>query len=990
MENLNILEVIDLSASAQDLINRCATDPQYNLLCNTQENQLWSYLLVRDYPSWGKIGNPKEYYLRIAAHYGIKLRDTSDVDGIPGQKLLEQEELSSKTPLFQVQVLNHEPFTVSKLLAKTYSKAFNEVITNNEVYQVTDPAKWVFHLNEDDSNVQHLNSDWSTIVNDIFKTIFHDNVIPKSANEDVEAELIIIFGLLVCQSKLCDFVVDLVSTRLTRLTENVKKNDILYEEANLVKIEFDVAPGFVHDYLQAVSNLLYLNNEFNQEIIEYYDSLIESVPTIKLSLMPHGYPFTKRDNFDKVKRDMFIVNPLKKPKVLPDYLGSKIFADLDASNPLASVWRNNEPPLPIIDKVPTEATIRERMEIVLPNVNRAVDEIGNKFRIAFPNNEAGVIVAGGMFSLIFDDWYAKEGTHWLWKTDVDFFVYGKDHDLRVKAFDMLFDILTVIYDNNTYKYSTLKSVLTCVRKLYYDEDYNETKYNTKMPKGSKYKRKDRYLRNMGYQIINTNSKDAFEVIMNFDTSHIQIGLDSHKGWMATPYWELYYPRREALLVRYNIRGARFQKALYRGFALKINMPYALLLKANGLNYAQVIRDDKVIILIPNADAGYADDLNTSKGVKRAGKPKRWVSRTNDNDAKIETDGFGKLGKLNEGQSITEYPSSTNNRNFGLTYNLEDIRNRVKFDGQFKNGFDAYVNADYLRFSVRSQIVRGIEKIHRFLFRDVKIIHNPNKVPVPFPTIGTSKLKWSLNTKILKTSDIHNPGFYSTSDGKPFINKYGDNAEVEILRNAVVKTNELVTFAEANDNSVDNVRAGVLLPDPNIVKGNPNLPFRDNETQIQTRKLVHELYCFPVTIEGILLLEGKSRARSFKEFDDLDLHERLFSDEERSKLPRYSFDDFHRYLGGGLEITYAAIIVEFPAIVSNAIFLDEADWTMPINEVLENRELMFNCICTMEKVRYLWDMDKGVNKETYEKLTQDRQYIYKVAPTIKIFRSFSIV
>jgi hypothetical protein len=84
------------------------------------------------------------------------------------------------------------------------------------------------------------------------------------------------------------------------------------------------------------------------------------------------------------------------------------------------------------------------------------------------------------------------------------------------------------------------------------------------------------------------------------------------------------------------------------------------------------------------------------------------------------------------------------------------------------------------------------------------------------------------------------------------------------------------------------------------------------------------------------------------------------------------------------------VVTFPASISESIFLDESDWTMPLSEALGNRDLRFNSICIFE---YPILAEDDLNKPFAIKIEPgpgDEEFFANPPSLLKIFRSFKII
>jgi hypothetical protein len=99
---------------------------------------------------------------------------------------------------------------------------------------------------------------------------------------------------------------------------------------------------------------------------------MQRIPNISVALLPSGYPFTKRNNIDRIDKDLFVINPFKQPVVSPDYLSADVVATLrkdpvDEQGREIRLWRAGPPP-PIIEHYPTQEEVLNRMEVSFPTI----------------------------------------------------------------------------------------------------------------------------------------------------------------------------------------------------------------------------------------------------------------------------------------------------------------------------------------------------------------------------------------------------------------------------------------------------------------------------------------------------------------------------------------------------------------------------------------------------------------------------------------------
>ena len=738
------------------------------------------------------------------------------------------------------------------------------------------------------------------------------------------------------------------------------------------------------------------------------------------ALMPHGYPFTKHQNLDKFDKSLFYVNPFDKPIVMQDYLGGKVCAVLDTSgmdNPdeirRTRIWRNGKP-YPIITEVPNQEEVQARLEKCYSGIVQFFQDSAEAIKREFPNEEAGFILAGGLPSICFDNWLSDPKCYWLFKTDVDLFTYGNSTETRKRIFKILFDNLKRFEKKNTHYY-VWNSVFTMFRRILYDISLKEADSH----------HLEEYHLDKTIQIINTNSRDGFEVIMNFDTSNIQIGWDCHKGWIASPFWSLYTPRREALVVRYNVRSPRFVKTLYRGYNLKIIMPKSLLLMPKGLSYSYLIDKNKLIELIPDPKSTYPDDLKILRHARKGHIDPDYVD-TSTPGPNGEVHAYAHFGSQPQGDM--------NNRKFKIRIdgeekflslggedkpldrnqdyaNLNNVIDRIKYNGKFKNGFDAYVREQYFIYEHLGKDLKQLDdgewklldikgltieevlqkvgglKEARFVLRDCKIIFDPKASSTRFH--GTDKFKFSLRASILETRKDLTPNYTLV-----------DRFNKGILVNAKPTRNYLKDPHYVTEAMVEN-----------------NNSIQSETTDLSTyreinKALLRTLYTFPIMMEGIIQIKAENREnsgteepqiyyaikdgwhyvlkplpvgeepesepeiisyRQFKHYqnhglskeqakprffkvssvkadfdiDNVDLHERFYSDEERAALPVYSFDQWQDIRIGKIKLdeNVVAIRIRTPVVIKETLFLDQADWTIDVENVLRDyKHLMFNCLC----------------------------------------------
>lgn len=143
----------------------------------------------------------------------------------------------------------------------------------------------------------------------------------------------------------------------------------------------------------------------------------------------------------------------------------------------------------------------------------------------------GCVIAGGLVSgclLSEDKWSEIEE-----KTDIDFFVYGPTLACR-SAMAMI--LATTLSKVNGFRHFKL---FKCVIQVSIKNSPD-------------------------IQIISPFAESPLGVLMNFDSTFIQIGYDGEKFY-CTPGYCFFTPRNESLICRYNFRWHRFYKMMKRGF-----------------------------------------------------------------------------------------------------------------------------------------------------------------------------------------------------------------------------------------------------------------------------------------------------------------------------------------------------------------------------------------------------------------------------------------
>lgn len=1013
---VQILESIK-ETPVQTFIDQCFASSEFNDACQKYESQIYTYFLERDYPTWGttSLNNPKEYYMRIAAYYGIKFKNINLISGKTGEQLRKEQ---TRRPFLKMQIGNSSPFEIADVVAQTYSETLSRLIKANLENGIQDENKWIFKFPLEDLQVS------STVailkITEYFKSILHDNT-QGFGDEEIELDLINITTYLQCKSMLCDSLIWIVDQRMSRLEKDIiEHNKIFLEEVDFLRTEFSMSPVYVASYLRAVADLFYRTDNFTEEWIEYFRQIRIQIPGIGAALMPHGYPFTKHQNLDKFDKSLFYVNPFDKPIVMQDYLGGKVCAVLDTSgmdNPdeirRTRIWRNGKP-YPIITEVPNQEEVQARLEKCYSGIVQFFQDSAEAIKREFPNEEAGFILAGGLPSICFDNWLSDPKCYWLFKTDVDLFTYGNSTETRKRIFKILFDNLKRFEKKNTHYY-VWNSVFTMFRRILYDISLKEADSH----------HLEEYHLDKTIQIINTNSRDGFEVIMNFDTSNIQIGWDCHKGWIASPFWSLYTPRREALVVRYNVRSPRFVKTLYRGYNLKIIMPKSLLLMPKGLSYSYLIDKNKLIELIPDPKSTYPDDLKILRHARKGHIDPDYVDDSlpgpngevhayahfgsqpqgdvNNRKFKIRIDGEEKFLSLGG-----EDKPLDRNQDYS---NLNNVIDRIKYNGKFKNGFDAYVREQYFIYEHLGKDLKQLDdgewklldikgltieevlqkvgglKEARFVLRDCKIIFDPKASSTRFH--GTDKFKFSLRASILETRKDLTPNYTLVDrfnkgilvNAKPTRNylkdpHYVTEAMVENNNSIQSETTDLSTYREINK-----ALLRTLYTFPIMMEGIIQIKAENRENSGTTEPKIYyavkdgwhyvlkplPLGEEPESEPEIIsyrqfkhyldhgLSEEQAKPRFFKvgsakadfDIDNIDLHERFYSDEERAALPVYSFDQWQDIRIGKIKLdeNVVAIRIRTPVVIKETLFLDQADWTIDVENVLRDyKHLMFNCLC----------------------------------------------
>ncbi len=279
------------------------------------------------------------------------------------------------------------------------------------------------------------------------------------------------------------------------------------------------------------------------------------------------------------------------------------------------------------------------------------------FRLADRIAYGGVVIAGGLPSICATDQLFNRLENGSITTDVDLFVYGKSAEERkknlknlVKRIDTLREIGYLI------SFSVFKSIIRV-------EIFNKNTNRSELP----------------IQIMCTDAICIEEVLYNFDSSHIQVGVEfglGEKTVFMTPEFCFYTPRRESLIIRSNIRFHRLIKMMQRGFRPVIRQSYCKIIGSNRLLPEQYLRRGSFVSL------EIVREVDNVKEVKM-------ITQT---------------GEMIEEPSL-HYVKTPNC--MGKQVSHERIFKIIKMNGQFRNTFDSYIGANISKQFIKTSDMRWI-------------------------------------------------------------------------------------------------------------------------------------------------------------------------------------------------------------------------------------------------------------------------------------------
>jgi hypothetical protein len=473
---------------------------------------------------------------------------------------------------------------LSQIQAAKHSEALNALVKFN---QGTGNQKYTFTIPESDLvGLITLNSVILDEVINFYQSAFNELPLAETnLSEDAILNIMLINKRLRCMSSTCNLIEQL----LTRYFNALSPDQLPYLE--IVAEGFPYIPLVISAFLKQLSNKLFQEDSFTPEIIRYYHTLIEHNEQYALALLPRGYPYTRAERIDRFLPTLFLLDPLRQSQQLPDYLSTGELA-LVQPNAFTTPPPIHEDGSPIV-QVPSREILIQRLLGIFPDILRLNEEVGQQLLRKYPAHNAGFIIGGGMLSICLDQWLYQGFAD---KTDIDLFIYGPTAEARRDVFQILFAWLLEHYPNRA---DFALPVPEMQRNLTEEEKAVRTGgpgYTYKVERSVLSLIRLKGTQQFALQIINTDCYTASEVLMNFDTSNIQVGYDVYRGFCCTPYFSLYYRKRYAVLIRYNIRGLRLVKSLYRGFSLRTEQPFVLVSQSRFTYYTKDFRDHNKLLL----------------------------------------------------------------------------------------------------------------------------------------------------------------------------------------------------------------------------------------------------------------------------------------------------------------------------------------------------------------------------------------------------------
>lgn len=399
-------------------------------------------------------------------------------------------------------------------------------------------------------------------------------------------------------------------------------------------------------------------------------------------------------------------------KELKNYKENKytIFQDLRFSNPKTSVDYN------IAKKVVDSELIKVGDDVVhlveTIDENRIIDRLNEIFpKIAEKIEESSCIFAGGALSICTSEYLWNKYKEEEIKTDIDIFIYGESLPARKKTLSRLIEEFsaTTFVDKDQKVIIPDINVSRSVVSFSWNTDGEEVAPSV--------------------QLINTDSKHYYEILYNFDMSHIQIGY-SNGTIYYTPEYLHYTYRKESLIIRNSVRLHRLVKCMVRGFTPVMIIPYTNIISTymgfhkkvylyndvltkifpmyEGNNYGIEVKEDDPPKLVENTK--YAE--NTYRGKNSEFYRSYMAKRVNKNGLYIFMENESKHNNSELG--VYRFNPNTKYVNkYGGTGIIKEL-SKIKYSGKFRNAFDGYIGNSMGELNISTELVSFLNVFYKTL------------------------------------------------------------------------------------------------------------------------------------------------------------------------------------------------------------------------------------------------------------------------------------
>lgn len=344
---------------------------------------------------------------------------------------------------------------------------------------------------------------------------------------------------------------------ITSLTGDIAEQGTLIPLTIIQRLVL-VIPETVTLYLRTLLNILYWEDAFDKQILRYCQVLFRLDPSLALGVMPYAYPVVHPERINRINDAVFIMDPFE-PITRPIWLDEGL-------HPVTHIDKNTAflVPPPHSTTLPSREVFVQRLSERIPEILNFVEQVGRFFRNQYPSGEYGFIIGGNALNGTLDEWSNQRLARV--NNDIVIDIYGPDPRIQSLLARAILRWFLLRIDPQHERVGVTIFALQRESRTYLG------------------------VKNDKLIVHISEYMTAFATLMADPFSHQQVGYDSHRGLICTPYWQCYWPTRDSVIIHGIVEHDDLIRTLYRGFNILTRQPITYL---RIRNYLSVLEEKEV-------------------------------------------------------------------------------------------------------------------------------------------------------------------------------------------------------------------------------------------------------------------------------------------------------------------------------------------------------------------------------------------------------------